>query len=110
MPEDAHIAALKRSLDNALHSAYLRSKALGYNATEFFHMLSTMRGVRTAKSLINKPRSAGYRRLWEMGHLELTVEATVVDNPEFHELFEPEEIQRARTRLIENRYMPRPGG
>jgi hypothetical protein len=99
-------ASLNRKLDNTLHSAYLRAKTLGYTATEFFHMLNTMRGVQTAKTLINKPRSTGYTRLWEMGHLELTVEAIVVDNPEFHELFEPDEIQRARSRLVENGYAP----
>ncbi len=59
---------LKRELDQALHGAYLKAKSLGYTATEFFHMLTTMRGVLTAKTLINKPRSTGYRRLWEMGH------------------------------------------
>jgi hypothetical protein len=106
MPEDPRISALKRRLDNALHAAYNRAKELGYKATEFFHMLNTMRGVLTAKTLINKPRSTGYTRLWQMGHLELTVEAIVVDNPEFHELFEREEIDRARRRLIENGYMP----
>jgi hypothetical protein len=107
MAQDPRLAALKRRLDNILHAAYQRVRTLGYNATEFFHMLNSMRGVQTAKTLINKPRSTGYSRPWEMGHLELTVEAVVVDNPEFHELFEPEEIQRARARLIENEYTPR---
>jgi hypothetical protein len=41
-----------------------------------------------------------------MGHLELTVEVIVVNNPEFHKLFEPDEIERARQRLLENGYTP----
>lgn len=106
MVDDLH-AQLKRELDTALHQAYLAAKRLGYHATEFFQMLSTMRGVMTAKTLINKPRSTGYSKLWEMGHLELTVEAVVVDNERFHRLFDPTEIARARKRLIENGYTPR---
>ena len=79
-------AKLKRDLDTELHQAYQSAKKLGYNATEFFQMLNTMRGVLTAKTLINKARSTGYGRLWEMGHLELTVEAVVVDNQRFHRI------------------------
>jgi hypothetical protein len=104
MADDPH-AKLKRDLDNTLHQAYLEAKKLGYTATEFFHMLSTMRGVLTAKTLINKPRSTGYERLWRMGRLNLTVEAVIVENTRFHILFEPEEIDRARGRLIENGYV-----
>jgi hypothetical protein len=98
---------LLREFDQALHVAYLKAKSFGYHATEFFQMLSKMRGQLTAKTLINKPRSAGYSRLWEMGHLELTVEAVVVDNEKFHELFDPAEITKARTRLMENDYTPK---
>jgi len=100
-------AKLRRDFDSALHSAYLTAKSFGYNATEFFHMLTTMRGVMTAKTLINKPRSPGYVRLWQMNRLNLTVEAVVVDNPQFHCLFDPLEIDRARNRLLENGYTPK---
>jgi len=100
-------AKLKRELDSALHKAYLTAKSLGYNASEFFHMLNSMRGVMTAKTLINKARSPGYHRLWDMKRLDLTVEAVVVDNKQFHELFDETEIVKARDRLKENGYTPK---
>jgi len=102
-----HRERLLREFDQALHHAYLEAKSFGYNATEFFQMLTKMRGRLTAKTLINKPRSIGYRKLWEMGLLRLTVEAVVVDNQKFHELFDGTELTRARDRLFENGYNPK---
>ena len=38
--------------------------------------------------------------------LDLTVEAVVVENKKWHELFEPEELERARRRLVAYGYTP----
>ena len=60
-----------------------------------------------AKQLINERNpSEGYTALWELGRLDLTVEALVVDNSVWHPLFEPDELDRAQKRLRDYRYKP----
>ncbi len=76
-----------------------------YNPTLFKQMLGDRGGVETAKNLINRSQpSDGYRRLWELGRLDLTVEAALWESPRFHSLFSEEEITRCRKRLIEYEY------
>lgn len=54
----------------------------------------------TAKYLINAERpSDGFTHLYERGRLDLTVEAMVVENPQWHPLFTEAELERARRRL-----------
>nr|MBA3533071.1 EVE domain-containing protein [Ardenticatenales bacterium] len=60
----------------------------------------------TARRLLNAGNtSEGFTRLWELGRLDLTVEAIVL-KPEFASLFSEEERTRARERLREVRYTP----
>lgn len=89
------------AFEKAMHGIYTRAKAeVGYNATIYFQMLDKRGGLGTAKSLINAATvSDGYTHLYERGRLDLTVEALVVENPQWHYLFEPSEIERARKRL-----------
>lgn len=90
---------------NAFHGAmfdiYRRAKAeAGYNATIFLQMISDRGGLATAKYLINAPKvSDGYTHLYERGRLDLTVEALVVEEPRWQQLFEPSEIESAKRRL-----------
>jgi hypothetical protein len=44
--------------------------------------------------------------MWELGRLDLTVEALIHDNAEFHELFTDEEVAIARRRLQDYQYPP----
>jgi hypothetical protein len=101
--------SLEQEFTQAMFDIYRRAKVeAGYNASIFFQMISDRGGVRTAKALINAPRpSEGYTHLYERGHLEITVEAVVVENPKWHVLFTPEEIARARKRLKDYRYEPK---
>ncbi|MFN3717361.1 MAG: hypothetical protein ACK4UW_00505 [Rhizobium rhizophilum] len=97
---------LLEEFDAAMFDIYRRAKEeAGYNASLFLQMLTVKSGLATAKQLINagKP-SDGYTRLYEKGHLELTVEALVTENPKWHGLFTSEELARARKRLIEYGY------
>lgn len=91
----------------AMFSIYSRAKTeAGYNATVFLRMLTDKNGVDTAKYLINAAKpSDGYTNLYERQRLDLTVEALVVENPKWHSLFTEGEIQKARKRLIEYRYI-----
>lgn len=102
---------LEAQFDRAMENIYVRAKAeANYTASIFHRMLSDRRGVATAKYLINEQKvSEGYTALWERGRLDLTVEAVVFDNNEWHALFEPEEIERARRRLKDYGYFDRRG-
>lgn len=93
------------TFDDAMRGIYWKAKAVGYNATIFWGMLENRSAVDVAKTLINARRlSEGYSALWEMKRLNLTVEALVVENEEWHYLFEPEEIEKARKRLSDCGY------
>ena len=46
-------------------------------------------------------------RLYERDRLDLTVEALVVDNQEWHELFTDAEIATANARLLKYGYEPK---
>lgn len=97
---------LVRKFDLAMLEIYLRAKAeAGYNATIFFRMISEKGGLQTAKYLINAPKpSDGYTHLYERGRLDLTVEAMIVENSKWHELFTDEELTKADRRLREYGY------
>ena len=97
---------LERQFDQAMLEIYRRAKAEAkYPANTFFHMLNERGGLRTAKTLINSSRpSDGYTELHLRGRLDLTVEAQVLDNPRWHRLFSPEELNRTRRRLREYGY------
>ncbi len=83
-------------------------KEAGYNALRFIQMIGEHGGVQTAKILINAPHpSDGYTELWRRRRIDLTVEALVVGNSKWHPLFNPAEIEKARTRLMEYKFQPR---
>jgi len=93
--------AISRQFDAAMFDIYRRAKSeAGYNARIFVGMIADRGGLSTAKYLINSPQpSNGYTHLYERGRLDLTVEAMVVENPKWHELFTTEELTRALDRL-----------
>lgn len=97
---------LGKAFDEAMFSIHRRARSeLGYKASAFLGMLYARGGIETARQLINATRpSEGYTRLWEFGRLDLTVEATIVDDERWHPLFRAEEIERARKRLREYHY------
>jgi len=98
-----------KHFDGAMFEIYQRAKSeAGYNATIFLKMLSDRGGLNTAKYLINSPKeSDGYTALYERGRLDLTVEAMVIDNKRWHELFTGEELAKARLRLKKYGYTPK---
>jgi hypothetical protein len=104
-----NMPSLEQQFTQAMFDIYRRAKTeADYNASIFFQMISERGGVRTAKALINATRpSDGYTQLYQRGHLEITVEAVVVENPKWHSLFTPDEIARARKRLKDYRYEPK---
>jgi hypothetical protein len=63
-------------------------------------------GVEAAHFLIQAAKvSDGYTELYERRRLDLTVEALVLENSEYHALFSVQELQICRKRLVEYGYM-----
>ncbi len=94
--------------NEALWNAYkIAKKEVNYNATRFLQMFEEHGGLETAHILINSPRvSEGYTKLWELKRLDLTIEAIIFDNPEYHELFTEDELRIVKKRLVDFKYPP----
>jgi len=71
----------------------------GYTATRFMQMVNEQGGLSTAKKLINSPKySEGLTRLWELKRLDISMEATVLQQP-WRELFTKEDLKKASEKL-----------
>ncbi len=68
-------------------------------------MLGQHGGLETARILLHSTTvSEGYAALWERGRLDLTVEAMILGQRQWHQLFSAEELEIARRRLREYDY------
>lgn len=94
------------TFDQAMFDIYRRAKdEAGYTASIFLKMISDNGGVQTARTLINASKpSDGYTALFERDRLDLTVEAMILENTVWHELFTPNELERAKRRLQQYGY------
>jgi hypothetical protein len=98
------MANLEASFEAACIAGCQELTRLGYRPTYFLQMIEMYGGVETARRLImNEQASAGFRRLWEMQRLDMTIEAFVL-KPEYRSLFNQEERAKARQRLEELHY------
>ncbi|MCC7304923.1 MAG: hypothetical protein IT558_01535 [Alphaproteobacteria bacterium] len=97
---------LEKAFDEEMMNIYRRAKSEAkYTASRFHEMLCSEGGLNTARILINnKEQSVGYTELYLRKRLDLTVEATVIDNPKWYPLFSPIELDKARKRLEANGY------
>lgn len=102
--------ALEARFHEAMLNIYRRAKSEAkYNATVFLQMVVDNGGLQAARRLINADTpSTGYTALWERGRLDLTVEAMVLDSPQFQPLFTEEELTKCEVRLREYGYQPYP--
>lgn len=77
---------------------------LGYKAAYFLQMVQEHGGLEAARRLLRQQNIAdGLTRLWEMGRLDLSVEALVL-RPEYATLFTDEERTMARQHLATLNY------
>lgn len=92
--------------DEAMFGIYKQAKEQAdYTASVFLRMLTDRGGLETARFLINASKpSDGYTALYEKGRLDLTVEAMILENEQWHELFTQEELERAKVRLMQYGY------
>ena len=102
-------AKLEAAFDERMFEIYKRALLdLKYNASRFLQMLHEHRGLRTAQILLHSAKvSEGYSKLWELGRLDLTVEAVIHDDPRWHSLFTPNELATCQQRLSEHGYFDR---
>ena len=78
---------------------YEAATKLGYRPTYFLRMVGEHGGVAAAKRLLSAPEAqAGLTRLWELGRLDISMEALVVQE-RWRPLFSDAERQAARDRL-----------
>jgi hypothetical protein len=101
-------SSLKLSFDQAMYGIYRKAKKeVKYDAHRYFNMLEKHGGLETAHILVNSPaESEGYTTLWELGRLDLTVEALIFDNTEYQTLFTKEELLKIKKRLQNYGYNP----
>ena len=97
---------LEQNFNKAMFEICDSAKAIGYTPSKFLQMLGQHGGLQTARKLINASTiSYGYTKLWELKRLDLSVEAVVYENSEWHPLFTTEELERCRKRLSESGYL-----
>ena len=92
-----------KQFEQDMLNIYREAQKVGYRATIFLHMITTKGAMETARYLINADVvSSGYTKLWELGRLDLSVEALVVKT--WQSLFTADEIEKCKNRLAEYRY------
>ncbi|MBF6352800.1 DUF262 domain-containing protein [Nocardia flavorosea] len=81
-------------------------KEAGYRANHFLRMVAELGAVEAVRKLLAAPAvSEGFSTLWEVGRLDLTAEAAVLDG-RFSTLFDEHEREIARRRLEQFGFVP----
>jgi len=101
---------MSASLDGEFHRAmldiYQAAADLGYHPARFRQIVREHGGVAAAKRLLSGPvAQSGLMTLWELGRLDISMEALVVQE-RWKPLFSDEERQAARDRLSAHGYHP----
>lgn len=91
---------LELKFDEKMRQIYDQAKdECGYTAIRFMQMVAQHGGLGAAKQLLNSQGySEGLTRLWEMKRLDISMEATVLQEP-WCQLFTQEELDRSRAKL-----------
>ena len=103
--------------DRCLVLARDGEKALGRRVSRFRRMLSEHGAVEATRRLVNaQDPSDTFRDLWWLDRvgkwnraLDLTVEAVIVTETKWRELFEPKVIEAARQRLLDHEWSEETG-
>ncbi|MEH7249480.1 hypothetical protein V7114_22190 [Neobacillus niacini] len=91
---------LRKEFHRDMIAIYQKAKKeCGYNATRFLQMVAAKDGLTVAKSFIQRSQATdGFTILWELGRLDLTVEALIL-KPKYAELFTDEERRQVQELL-----------
>ncbi len=96
---------LERKLEIQVFERLAKMQILKYNPQYFKNMIMKY-GVREAiaRLLDNPSTSGGQNRLVRLGRIDLSMEALVVENKEFHSLFTKKQLEQARKWLNDYGY------
>jgi 5-methylcytosine-specific restriction enzyme A len=95
---------LRKEFHKDMISIYQKAKKeCGYNATRFLQMVAVQDGLTVAKSFIHSQPTDGFTTLWELGRMDLTVEALILQK-KYEPLFTAVEREAVRERLQEYGY------
>ena len=104
-----NLTALNQEFIDACYADAAECNQLGYNPHEFLRMLAEYGPRETARRLVPDATlnhlPYGFTRLWELGRLDLTLEAFIHDNPQFHPLFDTDTIANCDARLVAVEYI-----
>lgn len=90
---------LRKEFHKDMISIYQKAKKeCGYNATRFLQMIAAQDGLTVAQSFIHSQPTDGFTTLWELGRLDLTVEALILQQ-KYEGLFTAEEREAVQERL-----------
>jgi hypothetical protein len=87
---------------NDMHQIYIRAKKeCNYNASRFLQMISSNENpVTIAKKLtLTSLPSEGFSKLWELNRMDLTVEALIYNNENYHKFFSESELDFIKEKL-----------
>lgn len=97
---------LESGFHEAMVGIYQAAAALGYRASYFLQMVQERGGLGAAKHLLAGPEpQSGLIRLWELGRLDISMEALVLEG-RWAGLFSEVERGVARERLEAYGYAP----
>jgi hypothetical protein len=95
---------LELEFHHAMTEVYKKAKRIGYDARAFLTMVAQMGGLPAAKQLLSEPEEqSGFTRLWELHHIDWSMEAQVLLD-RFRGLFTPHELAEAESRIL--KYSP----
>jgi hypothetical protein len=99
---------LEDEFDTRMQELYHSGKREAkFSAPLFAELLREHGGLEAARRFIHSPDyAAGFTKLWERKRPDLTAEAVILQEPKWHPLFTPEEIEICRKRLREYGYPP----
>lgn len=109
--EGDSLEKMANNLEEAFHEAMLNiydlgNSRYGYRATRFLRMVGEQGGLSAAKQLLSaSEHPEGLTTLWELGGLEISMEALVLES-RWASLFTERELGVARNRLEELGFDP----
>lgn len=93
--------ALERRFAKEMHMIYTRAVSeCDYRPSYFLQMLNDRGAIATAHALLSGQPSDGFAKLWQLGRLDLTVEALVIRD-DWQSMFSGAELAVARKRLTD---------
>jgi hypothetical protein len=93
--------ALERRFSKEMGLIYERAVSeCDYRPNYFLQMIKDRGALSTARALLSGQPSQGFVKLWELGRLDLSVEALVV-REDWQSMFRGEELAIARKRLLD---------